>query len=179
MNSVIHTIINQLNPALIESELDKIRDIRLDMRDIRFSIDSLRGELNVWEKLNPFSQSDEKRELKLLKDEMSFYKGELKTIKERLRVEIRSIIESSTPLRMKATVSSMEDSLETILRRLKRSKSKQASSIRRIPEMQTLSGQVRELDIMIEQEFGFERGIFQEHEMVESVLQTLLDGRNA
>ncbi len=177
MQQVIDTIIRQLNPVMIRAESDKIRDIQLDVRDIKGSVAALKDQLNVWEKLNPFSHSEEKKELKYLRDELKFYKNELKIIKDGLRAEIRSIIEASPPLRMKATVSEMEDAMDRLQSRLKRGGNKNASHLNKYAEIRSMRDNIRELDILIQNQFGFEKGLFREHEMVEAVLQEVLNSR--
>lgn len=177
MQHVIDTIFRQVNPVMIDSEVNKIRDIRLDMRDIQSSIDTLNTQLNVWEKINPFSQSDEKKELKYLKDELKFYQKEQRKIKDFLRAEILAIIKASPPLRMKATVSSMEDTIKRYRSRLKGRKNSQGSQPNRHAEVRELQHLIRELDVLLENQFGFEQGMFREPEMVEAVLSRVLDSR--
>ena len=76
MQNLIQTIVSQLDQKFLEIEFAKIRDIQLDMQDIEHSIQDLRSEVTLWDRLNPFSQAEGKQELKSHKGELKFYKKE-------------------------------------------------------------------------------------------------------
>lgn len=175
MKILIEKIVNQLDPVMIESEVGKIRDINLDMDDIRVIIDGLKEEMNVWEKLNPFSQSEEKKELKYHKGELRFYQKEYDAITNQIRGSIRSVIQSTPSLRMKATVSDMQRTVDNLRSKLRLRQNQSGKNHSRAREIGDLEKQIHVLDVLLENEFGFTPGRLSENEMTEIVLREILN----
>ena len=181
MQQVIKIIVDQLDSRFIDSEFSKIRDIKLDMEDIKDSIEDIKSELSLWDRLNPFSQKEDKQELKYHKGELKFYKKEYNTITDKIKEHIRHAIAATPSLQIKATVSDMDMSIQSLKSKLRMSHNRGGSSRRlhRLQDFHHLEQQVAHLDKLLYNQFGFEPGRLQENTMVNAVLEYLLRGAHA
>lgn len=170
MEILIQQLFDRLDQRLLDSELKKIRDITLDMEDIKMSLEELKSEVGLIDRLNPFSRSEEKQELKATQGELKFYKKEYNLITGQIRNHIHDVIESTPALQMKGIVSEMYFTLEDLRKKLKR---KGVSS--KMSQISLLESHVVEMNRLLSVEHGFEDSWLKKNEIVGLVMQRILD----